>query len=147
MAPAAGASSNDWKIIKPCLSSHSKGRQAGKLQEKKCKSMSRQCSGSFVFPANGCKGVLGLLWEGQGSFECKKLEGSSCILLSCPVSRQVKQELSFNFLMFYLDHFFLRICSKHVHSVLLSQPCTLLHRGRLGRLFRFWCECDSPCLN
>lgn len=48
-------------------------------------------------------------------------------------------ELPFNFLLFYLDPFFLRICFKHVPSVILSQPCPLAHRGRMGRLLWFWC--------
>lgn len=56
-------------------------------------------------------------------------------------------ELPFNFFMFYLDLFFLRVCFKHVHSVILSQPCPLPHGGRTGRLLWFWCECDSACLN
>lgn len=56
-------------------------------------------------------------------------------------------ELPFNFLLFYLDPFFLRICCKHEHSVIPSQPCPLLHRRRMGRLLWFWCDCDSACLN
>lgn len=134
MASTAGASSNDWKIIKTL---------SGKLQEKKCKSMSSQCSGSFVYEM-GARGSWNCSGKVRGPLKAKNLRDAAAPCSDVLSEDKSNNYLLFNFLMFYLDTFFLRICFKHAHSVILSQPCSLLHRGRMGGCWGFGVSVTLP---
>lgn len=87
----------------------------------------------FCFLCNWVQGKV------RGHLNAKSLRDPAASCSDVLSEDKSNNELPFNFLLFYLDPFFLRICFKHVPSVILSQPCPLAHRGRMGRLLWFWC--------